>query len=147
MNTEVQGGCVTCPGHTVCSPPRRGPTHTTHYHLSHNIPWLCPDDVKKQLGFSQIDYGASPLRNVPIRTHYTGMYSLASATWRPSCRRWPGLLSSCRSCGCQANIPQFGSDEGANDRWMNIQTQNETLKAGPKFPVFTGPQMKSPGCL
>lgn len=76
-------------------------THIAHHNLSHNIPWLCPDDVKKQLGFSQIDYGALPLRNVPKRTHYTGMYSLAPETWRPSCRRWPSLLSSCRSCSSQ----------------------------------------------
>lgn len=81
--------------------PRLLPEHHTGFSYTASL-GLCPEnDVIKQLVFGQIHYGALPSRNVPIRTHYARMrHSSASEIWLASSKRWPCLLSSCRSWAC-----------------------------------------------
>ena len=138
-------------GPAACGPPTvsqaSSPPRTSHTVFSHtaSLGLLPEDDVTEQLVLGQIHRGASLPGHMLIRTCSAGM-GHSPVSGGPPLRA--GLSAQLLQKPCMLSKPsEVGLDGGANDRWTNIRTWTGTLRADSQPPVFTGPQMKSPGCL
>lgn len=151
MKTEAPGGCVTCPGSCSLWSPYSIPSYVssqniTHCLLSHSIPSTSPRRwCHRTIGFRPNSLrGITPGAHAD-KTHSAGMgHSPVSGGHHLRA----GLSAQLSQKLCVLSKPsEVGLDGGANDRWMKIRTWTGALQADPRPPVFTGPQMKSPGCL
>ena len=138
-------------GPVACGPPTvsqaTSPPRTSHTVFSHTAsPGLLPeDDVTEQLVLGQIHCGASLPGHTLIRTHSAGMGHSPVSGGHPLRAGLSAQLS--QKLRVLSKPSEVGLDGGANDRGTNIRTWTGALQADPRPPVFTGPQMKSPGCL